>query len=94
MTPSRTTNTKQIRRDLVGFLRSLSDGQPVTVLYRSKPLITIAAGPSEPIYQAPDAGTPAALKRSLALVRSLSPRPTRLDPVKSFKDLYDETQSL
>jgi hypothetical protein len=94
MKTTRTTNTKQIRRDLVGFLRSLGDGQPVTILYRSKPLITVTAEPVPPAYQAPDAGTPAAVKRSIALIRSLSPRPAQFDPQKSFKELYNETRKL
>ncbi len=94
MISPRTTNTKLIRQDLVGFLRSLSDGQPVTILYRSKPLVTLVAEPPEPTYQAADAGTPAAIRRSLALVRNLTPRPVQLDPHKSFKELYDETRSL
>lgn len=94
MKSTRTTNTKQIRHDLVGFLRSLGDGQPVTILYRSRPLITITAEPAPPIYQAPDAGTPAALKRSVELIRGLQSRPIRLDPSKSFKELYDETREL
>ncbi len=94
MKTPRTTNTKQIREDLVGFLRSLGDGQPVTILYRSRPLVTITAEPAGPAYQAPDAGTPAALKRSIQLIRGLQPRPTRLDPSKSFKELYNETRPL
>ena len=93
MKSTRTTNTKQIRHDLVGFLRSLGDGQPVTILYRSKPLITVTAEPAESVYQAADAGTPAAIKRSIALVRNLPHRPVRLDPNKSFKELYDETRA-
>jgi hypothetical protein len=90
----RTTNTKLIRDDLVGFLRSLGDGQPVTILYRSKPLITLTGEPTPPPYQAPDAGTPAAMKRSIQLIRSLKGRASQLDPSKSFKELYDETRTL
>ena len=95
MKPTRTTNTKLIREDLVGFLRSLSDGQPVTILYRSKPLVTISAEPAQPEYQAPDAGSPAAIQRSLKLIRELrAKQTTHFDPNKSFKELYDETRML
>jgi antitoxin (DNA-binding transcriptional repressor) of toxin-antitoxin stability system len=92
MKPTRVTNTKQIRQDLVGFLRSLADGQPVTVLYRSKPLVTIAAEPVEGGFQSPDAGTAAAARRSIQFLRSLGLRTTTLDPSKSIKELYDETR--
>lgn len=94
MKTTRTTNTKLIREDLVGFLRSLSDGQPVTVLYRSKPLVTISAEPAPPNYQSPDAGSPEAVRRSVQFIRRLGPRTSRFDPSKSFKELYDETRTL
>lgn len=95
MKPNRTTNTKQIRQDLVGFLRSLSDGQPVTVLYRSRPLVTITAEAPELSHQSPDAGTPTAIRRSLKLVAGLrAKQTTRFDANKSFKELYDETRTL
>ena len=94
MKSTRTTNTKLIREDLVGFLRSLADGQPVTVLYRSKPLVTISAEPAQPEYQAPDAGSPAAIRHSLKLIEKLQARPAQFDPDKSFKELYDETRTL
>jgi hypothetical protein len=93
MKTTRVINTKQIRHDLVGFLRGLSDGQPVTVLYRSTPLVTITAEPALLSYQSADAGSPLAIKRSIALARSLQNRPVRFDPNKSFKQLYDETRT-
>lgn len=93
MKTSRTVNTKQIRQDLVGFFRTLADGQPVTVLYRSTPLVTITAEPAELPYQTPDAGSPTAIRRSLERLRRRPQRPVQFDPTKSFKDLYDETQA-
>ncbi len=89
----KTINTKQIRADLVGFLRQLEDGEPVTVLYRSQPLVTIAAKPKRE-YESPDAGTPEAMRRSVEFIRSLPKRKSQLDPNKSIKELYDETMVL
>jgi len=87
-------STKEIRNDLEGFLKELKSGQTFQVIYRSKPLVTLAA--KEPVdeYTAKDAGTPAAAKRSIEFVKRLPPRKPTLDPNKSFKELYEETQTL
>ena len=87
-------STKDIRHDLEGFLRRLKQGQVIQVLYRSKPLVTLAAKDAPGTHTAADAGTPAAARRSVAFVRSLPPRPAVFAPTKSFKDLYDETREL
>lgn len=72
----------------------LKQGQTIQVLYRSKPLVTLAAKENEDPYLADDAGTPTAIRRSIQLARQLSKRPVVFDPNKSFKELYEETQVL
>jgi len=84
-------STKEIRNDLVGFLRSLKNGQTYQVMHRSKPLVRVAAK-EEKVYTASDAGTHDAIMRSIAVADSLRGRKTTLDPNKSIKELYEETQ--
>ncbi len=89
-----TISTKEIRNDLEGFLRRLRQGQVLQVLYRSKPLVTLAAQDTIDPYLAADAGSPSAGQRSARRIRGLPPRPTTFDSRKSFKALYDETRPL
>lgn len=89
-----TISTKEIRNDLEGFLQKLKQGQTFQVIYRSKPLVTVVAKEDVDTYLAPDAGTPAAGRRSVHFVRQLPHRPRVFDPNKSFKDLYDETEEI
>ena len=90
-------STKEIRNDLKGFLKKLKSGQTFQIMYRSKPLVIIAAKEEKDEFTAPDAGTPAAIRRSIKLADKLNRerhgRPT-LDPNKSIKELYEETQAL
>ncbi|MGH7157063.1 MAG: hypothetical protein ACREGG_03065 [Candidatus Saccharimonadales bacterium] len=90
-------STKEIRNDLEGFLKKLKSGQTIQVMYRSKPLVTVTAKSNEDAFEAPDAGAPVAIKRSIALAKRLNEerkgRPI-LDPDKSFRELYEETQTL
>lgn len=88
-----TISTKEIRSDLEGFLKKLKHGETIQVMYRSKPLVMLTAAQASDAYLAEDAGTPAAAKRSASFVRSLPVREPTFDPVKSFKQLYDETQN-
>ena len=87
-------STKEIRNDLKGFLKKLKNGQTIQVMYRSKPLVTVAAKNEVDAYLAKDAGSPAAAKRSTLFIKSLPVRQPIFDANKSFKELYDETQSL
>lgn len=87
-------STKEIRNDLEGFLRSLKKGHTISVIYRSKPLVTVVAKEEQDNFLKSDAGQPSAAKRSVRFVRSLPPRPVSLDPNKSFKQLYQETHQL
>ena len=89
-----TISTKEIRNDLEGFLKKLKNGQVIQVMYRSKPLVTLAARDEVDAYLAKDAGSPAAAKRNVRFVKTLTRRPVVFDPKKSFKDLYDDTQTL
>ncbi|HSH31733.1 MAG TPA: hypothetical protein VK963_03660 [Candidatus Saccharimonadales bacterium] len=94
----KTINTKQIRQDLVGFLRQLQQGQAFTVIYRSRPLVTLTT--TEPPSQVTDPqhivpGTPEALRESIRLAEKFNAgRQPKLDPNKSIKELYDETMKL
>lgn len=87
-------STKEIRNDLEGFLKKLKNGQTIQVMYRSKPLVTLAAKSEADAYEANDAGSPTAAKRSVNFIKNLPSRRPVFDPNKSFKELYDETQSL
>jgi antitoxin (DNA-binding transcriptional repressor) of toxin-antitoxin stability system len=87
-------STKEIRNDLEGFLRKIRAGQTFKVMYRSKPIVTVAAKEENDPYLSKDAGTPAAARRSMDIARRLSSGQTKLDPNKSFKELYNETQQL
>jgi antitoxin (DNA-binding transcriptional repressor) of toxin-antitoxin stability system len=87
-----TISTKEIRNDLEGFLKRLKNGQTIQVLYRSKPLVTLAAKDDTDPYLAKNAGSPIAAKHSVKFVKSLPKRLPTFDPDKSFRELYDETQ--
>ena len=89
-----TISTKEIRSDLEGFLMRLKRGQTIQVLYRSRPLVTLTAAAEKDKYLSTDAGTFQAGRRSVRFVQSLPERKPTLDPHKSFKELYDETQTL
>lgn len=89
-----TISTKEIRNDLEGFLRRLKNGQTIQVIYRSKPLVTLAAKDDTDAYLARDAGSSAAAKHSVNFVKNLPPRRMLVDPHKSFKELYDETETI
>lgn len=89
-----TISTKEIRNDLEGFLKKLKHGQTIQVMYRSKPLVTLAAKIEKDAYLADDAGSPAAAKRSVKYVKSLPRRKPIFDARKNFKELYNETQTL
>lgn len=87
-----TISTKEIRDDLEGFLKRLKGGQTIQVMYRSRPLVTLTAQIEQDAYEASDAGTPAAIRRSVRLAQSLDHRQPVLDPDKSFIELYEETR--
>lgn len=89
-----TISTKEIRNDLEGFLKKLKHGQTIQVMYRSKPLVTLAAQEEHDAYLAANAGTPAAAKHSVRFIKDLTPREPVFDAHKSFKELYDDTQAL
>ena len=90
-------SAKEIRNDLEGFLKKVKSGQTFQIMYRSKPLVTITAKEERDEFTAADAGTPAAIRRSIELADKLN-REHRgrsiLDPNKSIKELYEETQAL
>ena len=90
----KTISTKEIRNDLEGFLKNLKHGQTIQVMYRSKPLVTLAAQQAQDAYLAEDAGTLKAAQRSISFVKNLAERKPNFDPNKSFKELYNDTQSL
>lgn len=89
-----TISTKEIRNDLEGFLKKLKNGETLQVMYRSKPLVTLAAKDGADAYLREDAGSQAAARRNVSFVKSLPNRPTIFTTNKSFKELYDESQSL
>jgi antitoxin (DNA-binding transcriptional repressor) of toxin-antitoxin stability system len=89
-----TISTKEIRNDLEGFLRKLKSGQTVRVMYRSKPLVTLAAQEKHDAFLSSNAGTHQAAMHSVAFAKSLSKRKPSFDAHKSFKELYEDTQAL
>jgi antitoxin (DNA-binding transcriptional repressor) of toxin-antitoxin stability system len=87
-----TISTKEIRNDLEGFLKRLRNGQTIRVMYRSKPLVTLAAKEEADAFIAEDAGSLRAAQRSVKFIRNLPKRQVTFDSQKNFKDLYDETR--
>ncbi|MHB8442911.1 MAG: hypothetical protein ACYDAS_00880 [Patescibacteria group bacterium] len=87
-----TISTKEIRNDLEGFLKKLKYGHVIKVLYRSKPLVTIASQDIKDAYLADDAGGVVAARRSVRFVRNLPKRKPMFDSQKSFKELYKDTK--
>ena len=95
MKASDTINAKEIRQDLIGFLRRVKSGQPITVIYRSKPFVTIndsAEHSANPSPAGPEPGSPEAVAKSLVYAKQLrSGRKSVFDPNKSIKELYAES---
>lgn len=89
-----TISTKEIRNDLEGFLRKLKNGQTIQVMYRSKPLVTLAAQEEHDAFLNSQAGTHLAALNSIAFTKGLSGRKYNFDAHKSFKELYDDSQTL
>lgn len=87
-----TISTKEIRNDLEGFLRRLKNGQTIQVMYRSKPLVTLASKEEHDAFLNADAGSHTAAVKSVVFTKSLSDREPNFDAHKSFKELYDETR--
>ena len=87
-------STKEIRNDLEGFLKKLKYGQTIQVMYRSKPLVTLAAREEHDAYLNANAGTTNAAKHSIGFIKGLAKREPTFDAHKSFKELYDDTQAL
>jgi len=87
-------STKEIRNDLEGFLKKLKHGQTIQVMYRSKPLVTLAAQEEHDAYLNANAGTANAAKHSISFIKGLAKRKPVFDARKSFKELYDDTQLL
>lgn len=87
-------STKEIRNDLEGFLRKLKNGQTIQVMYRSRLLVTLAAQEEHEALLSSDAGTHHAAINSIAFTKSLSNRKPNFDAHKSFKELYDDTQTI
>lgn len=89
-----TISTKEIRNDLEGFLKKLKNGQTIQVMYRSKPLVTLAAKEEHDAFLNSQAGSHLAAVNSIAFTKALSSRKPNFDSNKSFKELYDDTQKL
>jgi antitoxin (DNA-binding transcriptional repressor) of toxin-antitoxin stability system len=64
-----TINAKEIRQDLEGFLRRVKTGKPITVIYRSKPYVTINAPSNHLTNERP--GSALSVKRSIATAKLL-----------------------
>ena len=89
-----TISTKEIRNDLEGFLRKLKNGQTIQVMYRSQHLVTLAAQEEHDALLSSNAGSHHAAVNSIAFTKGLSSRNPNFDAHKSFKDLYDDTQTI
>lgn len=87
-------STKEIRNDLEGFLKRLKHGQRIQVIYRSKPLVTLMAQDEHDAYLTMNAGTHTAAVHSINFVKSLPHRQPVFNAHKSFKELYNDTQTL
>ena len=88
MNQADTINAKEIRQDLEGFLRRIKTGKPITVIYRSKPYVTINDISTMQAIDAP--GSTRAVKRSLSTAQLLR-ESTKSTPVSAtYHDLLDE----
>lgn len=78
-------NTQEIRKNLVGFLKSLENGEEVTVLNRSK----VIARLNRPRTLAKASG---GVKRMLEIAdqiqRASTNKPNALGPTQSYKEQY------
>ena len=63
-----TINAKEIRQDLDRFLDMLKSGKPVTIIYRSKPYVTVSSHIDDGGVKA---GSKEAVKNSLTTARLL-----------------------
>jgi len=61
-------------------------------MYRSRPLVTLAAQEEIDAYLAEDAGTRSAAIHSVKFVKNLPQREPVFNANKSFKELYDVTR--
>ncbi|HSH18019.1 MAG TPA: hypothetical protein VK978_01410 [Candidatus Saccharimonadales bacterium] len=80
-------NTQEIRRDLLGFLQELANGQRYVVLNRSKPIVTLQGERTEP--------SPAEARRRIqafldaaATARASATITANMNTDTSYKDLY------
>ncbi len=87
-------STQEIRNDLEGFLKKLKNGQTIQVMYRSKSLVTLAAQEERDAFLSSHAGSHLAAVNSVAFTKDLSSRKPNFDAHKSFKELYEDTQTL
>lgn len=69
MKQSDTISAKEIRQDLDGFLRRLKTGKPLTVIYRSKPMVTIVD--ADKVNNSDVQTTQQAIKESLGVAKLL-----------------------
>ncbi len=83
-----TISMQDVRRNLPDFLRRIANGQKITVIYHSEPLVTLQSA-SEP-----NAGkTPQQTMQDFLGVAAKARQTAThtLDPNKSYKQLYIET---
>lgn len=83
---------QEVRRDVPGFLKRVAAGERLTVIYHSKPLVTVKNDQDESMAGKLTPGSPEAVRRSVAAAAEAraQARPL-LDPNKSIKQLYAET---
>lgn len=77
-------NTQDIRKDLVGFLRSLESGQSVAVMNRSK--VVALLNKKQPDYKT--GGIKQMLETADTIHRTVKPSQKGLGPVESYKERY------
>jgi len=82
-----TINAKEIRQDLEGFLKRVKSGKPLTVIYRSKPYVTINAPTAT--HGAIVPGSPQAIKRGLSTARLLR-QSTQAKANTSYHELLEK----
>jgi antitoxin (DNA-binding transcriptional repressor) of toxin-antitoxin stability system len=83
-----TISIQEVRRDLPGFFRRIAEGQKLTVISRSKPVVTVS---SEAVTRQPK---PKGTQYFLDLAaRAAETSNGTLDKNKSIKQLYRETMA-
>lgn len=85
MNKDNTISLQEVRKDPLGFLQQINTGMTMTVIYHSKPLVTVTSA---------DSLTPKHIRSTKHLLEyaelARNSAKGTLDPAKTYKQLYSE----